>query len=72
MKLLLAKQSIVLVVAAQESAHVKVLKQTQLLRTPFSVKFVTAAVAVTAVRTAPASSAKLLDNDRVVLPYLSN
>ena len=45
--------------AATASAHAKALKQTQLLRTLFSAKYVTAVAAATAARIAPVNSVKL-------------
>ena len=45
--------------AATESAHAKVLKQTQLFRTLFLAKYVTAVAAATAARIAPVNSVKL-------------
>ncbi len=45
--------------AATASAHVKVLKQTQLFRTLFLAKYVTAVAAATAERIAPVNSVKL-------------
>ena len=49
--------------AATASAHAKVLKQTQLLRTLFLAKYVTAAAAATAARTVPVNSVKLPETD---------
>ena len=45
--------------AATASAHAKVLKQTQSLRTLFLAKYVTAVAAVTAERIVPVNSVKL-------------
>ena len=45
--------------AATASAHAKVLKQTQLFRTLFLAKYVTAVAAVTSARIAPVNSVKL-------------
>ena len=45
--------------AATESAHAKVLKQTQLFRTLFLAKYVTAVAAATAAKIAPVNSVKL-------------
>ena len=55
--------------AATESAHAKVLKQTQLFRTLFLAKYVTAVAAATAARTVPVNSVKLPETDSFSFLY---